>query len=69
MKPSVTRIILLFVVIALVIFDIYAAIKGVNNTISAVTLNIAMRHPVLPLIVGIIVGHLFWPQIKDKEEK
>lgn len=62
MNPKVTRIMLLVVVILLIIYDIYAAVHGIQNTISAVTLGIAEKHPVLPLCVGIIAGHLFWPQ-------
>lgn len=66
MNPKITRFILLVVVIALIVFDIFvAADSTTGNTISEVTLSIARKHPVLPFCIGIVCGHLFWPQ-KDK---
>lgn len=33
-----------------------------GDTISEVTLAFAQRHPALPFSVGVVAGHLFWPQ-------
>jgi hypothetical protein len=45
------------------IYDIAAAMLGGREaTISYDVLNAAQAHPVIPLAVGVILGHLFWPQ-------
>jgi hypothetical protein len=38
------------------------AINGPEATLNQVILNDSRIHPVVPLAVGIILGHLFWPQ-------
>lgn len=55
---------LLFVILVMVgAYDIYAGwMFGNDATISVYVLLIARRWPVLPLIVGLVLGHLFWPQ-------
>lgn len=58
-----TKWVLLGVTIVLAIFDIWI----INNeywqsTISAVVLERSIRHPIIPFVIGIIAGHLFWPQ-------
>lgn len=60
-KTSWVLIVLVAVVIA---WDVYAAYfsQGVGDTFSEVILGFARRHPVLPFSVGVICGHLFYPQ-------
>ena len=43
-------------------WDVYAAMSATVPTVSAVSLRVAMQHPVLPFLAGVIAGHLFWPQ-------
>jgi hypothetical protein len=52
------------VVAALIIaLDIVAIVGGgVDATLSRHTVAAASEHPTLPLIVGFVLGHLFWPQ-------
>ena len=46
-----------------VAYDVVAFLRGgVQATISRVTLGWARRWPLLPLLVGVVLGHLFWPQ-------
>lgn len=35
---------------------------GVTATISRVVWNSAHEYPLIPLLVGILLGHLFWSQ-------
>jgi hypothetical protein len=49
-------------------WDIYAAMSPSEPTISALTLAIAHEHPVLPFSFGVLMGHLFWPQIVKEAE-
>lgn len=47
-------------------WDIYAAFftRGRGDTISEVTLALVQRRPVIAFLLGVICGHLFWPQIE-----
>jgi hypothetical protein len=59
----ITTGIMVAAIVVLVIWDIYVATNPIpGDTISEITLNFARHHPVIPLIIGIIVGHLFWSQ-------
>jgi len=49
--------------VILIILDIYMWNNGIpGDTISEITIRNAMRHPIIPFIWGVIMGHLFWPQ-------
>jgi hypothetical protein len=63
MKPnSFTALLLLIVVLAAGVWDVIAGNKwGSTATISSVIYNWATRFPILPLAVGLVLGHLFWP--------
>jgi len=37
-----------------------------GDTISEIALSTAKDHPVLPLLIGVLAGHLFWPQREKK---
>ena len=39
-----------------------------GDTISEIALSTAKDHPVLPLLIGIVCGHLFWSQREKKSE-
>jgi hypothetical protein len=44
-------------------WDVYLTVnKFPGDTISEVMLKVAKDHPILPFIIGVIIGHLFWPQ-------
>ena len=38
-----------------------------NGTISEVVLGWARLHPIVPFLFGVLMGHLFWPQVETKE--
>jgi hypothetical protein len=48
-------------------WDIYA-INVLGNdgaTVSRAIFDISAKFPILPLGVGVIIGHLFWPQTRN----
>jgi hypothetical protein len=53
------------IVLVLIGWDVYAAFftKGNGDTISEVVLAAAQRRPVFSFLVGVVCGHLFWPQL------
>lgn len=62
-NKELTLIILASVIVILVGWDIYAAFsKEQGDTISSLVLAWSSRKPIIALAVGIIIGHLFWPQ-------
>ncbi len=68
MTRRVTIGILVATALLLIAWDVYAYLAaGSEATISRVTLGFARQHPVLPFAVGVLMGHLFWPQkVGDK---
>lgn len=36
--------------------------KGSSSTISHVVLDLSRRYPMIPFSVGVLIGHLFFPQ-------
>lgn len=59
---KLTKIILITAVVALSLYDIVALINGGSEaTISRITLSYSKEYPVIPFAVGVVCGHLFWP--------
>lgn len=54
---------LIGVVAFLIGYDIFAVIRwGYHGTISYDVLTAARAYPIIGVGVGIVIGHLFWPQ-------
>lgn len=67
MTRKITISILVAVAVLLIGWDIYVAITPApGDTISEITLAFAQRHPVIPFAIGVLCGHLLWPQFKSK---
>jgi hypothetical protein len=51
-----------FVVIAVIgIYDVFAgASYGKEATVSAITRGLARDYPIIYVLCGVVVGHLFW---------
>ena len=67
MALVVTLITLLTAVLGLVAYDVYLAVRwGSEATISYQLLQASRAEPIIPLalglVLGILLGHLFWPQ-------
>ena len=51
------------VLIAVGVYDVYATLfLPPSSNISVIIFELAKRHPILPFGVGVVMGHLFWPQ-------
>jgi hypothetical protein len=45
------------------IWDVFQASRGApEDSVSQTVFYWSIQYPVLPLILGILLGHLFWPQ-------
>lgn len=66
---AITISILIAVTLGLVGWDIYVALTPQkDDTISEVILDYAGEHPVVPFGLGVVMGHLLWPQRAKRKE-
>lgn len=57
-----TNFVMLGAVTALLLYNVLAGVMGGGEaTISARMQHLATRYPVIPLAVGMLVAHWFWP--------
>jgi len=50
-------------IIAVWLYDAVASVRGHGElSASAVILEWSIRWPLIPLLVGVLLGHIFWPQ-------
>ena len=59
-----------FVIIAtalIVLFDIVLAVWG-DATISKFLLDVVRNQPAWSVAIGVLFGHLFWPQIRSPKD-
>ena len=61
------RVILAIVVAAFALDAVLYYVWGYHATISYVALTRAERYPILAFLVGVLVGHLYWPQTVDRD--
>lgn len=55
---------LLVVALAIGAWDIYVTARGETDaTVSRTLWDWGRLYPILPLAIGVILGHCFWPQI------
>ena len=60
---QVTILLLVLGVAVWIGWDIVAAMNATaGDTISEVMLGWAKHSPIVPFTLGVVVGHLFWPQ-------
>lgn len=60
---QITIVVLILTAVFLIVYDIWAVLKyGIAGTISWQVWDKSRRFPIIPLAVGILVGHLFWRQ-------
>jgi hypothetical protein len=63
LTAKITACIIVGVTIGLIGWDIYVASDGIaGDTISEIMLKVAKDHPIVPFALGVVIGHLFWPQ-------
>jgi hypothetical protein len=68
MTRIATQTILLVVAALLGIYDVWViAASGYDASVSVIIVDWSRQLPILPFAIGVLAGHLFWPQI-DKEK-
>ena len=66
MLELTAKLILLGLVIIVAFWDAAVLIMGrPEATISAVLLQLAKDNPIIAFTMGVVVGHLFWPNFKQ----
>lgn len=55
-----TKIVILSIVGAIIVYDVAALLFHIP-TISFTLLEWSRQYPVIPLVIGIPLGHVFWP--------
>lgn len=61
--PTATGWLLVLFIAVGILWDLFALwCWGIEATVSAVLLGWARRHPIIPFVLGVLVGHLFWSQ-------
>jgi hypothetical protein len=53
---------LIAVILAVGVVDVYLGLTPGQATVSQYLSILAGHYPILPLALGLILGHLFWPQ-------
>lgn len=62
MTPYTARIILLIIVLVVITWDVIVTYGGKPEaSLSQVILEKSTRDPIIPFLIGVIIGHLFWP--------
>ncbi len=52
----------LVILAVIIIYDVWTLTKrGYNTTISWNLYVMAIRFPIVPFAIGVVAGHLFWP--------
>ena len=66
MLDLAAKLILLGLVIIVSVWDIAVLIAGRPEvTLSAVLLQLTKDNPIIAFVLGVVVGHLFWPNFKQ----
>ena len=61
---NLTTMVLIVGTATVILFDAIVAWRGgAGATISEVVLATALRRPIVPFALGVLVGHLFWSQV------
>ena len=56
-----TQLFLLVIAVTMIIFDIYIiCLRGKSESISAHVIRNYKKYPLMVLLFGILLGHLFW---------
>ena len=62
MLDLIAKCIILGIVLIVIFWDITIVFMGrPESTISAVILQVSKENPIIAFVLGVIVGHLFWP--------
>ena len=60
---NVTKLLIIIVFCGILLWDMTVMFfcKDMSVTISHALYTISREHPIIPFIIGVLVGHVFWP--------
>ena len=62
MQDSLTLSILGIIISILIIYDLFTVLeRGSETTISVQLFEFSKKYPIVPFVLGIVFGHIFWP--------
>jgi len=61
--PHVTAWVLVALVVAVILYDTWAATSTGAPTISGFFRAVSSQYPILSFALGVLVGHLLWPGV------
>ena len=65
-----TKIFTLVMFIIVAIYDVYAIVTGgTENSISHLLIVSSYKYPILPFLIGVVCGHLWWRMSDSAETK
>lgn len=65
-----TKIFTLVIFVIIAVYDVYAMIVGgTENSISHLIITASYKYPILPFLMGLLAGHLWWRMHDTKETK
>lgn len=69
MKRTTTGLVLLGCIILILGYDLFVVMRdhSYENSVSQWVYSMSHEFPVIPLLVGIVCGHFWFPMAKDKE--
>jgi hypothetical protein len=63
---ALTLYFIYFIIAAVAIFDVWVILaKSKQESISAYIIRGSRKYPLVTLIVGVVLGHLYWPMRTD----
>jgi hypothetical protein len=58
-RPTIVLLVALFAIGA--VYDVWAVVHNYEWTISATLLGVSKQWPVIPFVLGFLLGHVLWP--------
>lgn len=61
-QDKTTTIFSIVIIAAIIIFDVWTLLeRGYTTTISWQLYERSKAEPIIPLAIGVVIGHLWWP--------
>jgi len=60
---NVTKFLIILVFVTIFVWDsiVMFFAKDLDATISFALYTVSTQHPIIPFVIGVLVGHVFWP--------
>jgi len=66
---KLTKLFIVGITLFIIAYDVFAYLYGHDSTISQVIYSWSIKFPLLPLAVGVLMGHFFWPNSRANEDE